>query len=594
MTGEAGVIARPKIEFKGTQLSAELLDDLIDLRVETAVSRPAQATLRFYDYEFKILDDKTKVAIGAQVKISLVGPSGTSLVAVFDGELTSIGVESGPDDVMIAVLIAHDKSHRLGRNSRQRVFAQQTYSDMIKKIVSENGMQATVPALGEKFEHITQFVDDATFITDICRRCGMIWTVTDGKFVVKAAEVGSPDATLTRGESLLRLRAQFDAAELADEVTVRGWDPKSKKEIVSKNATQPTSLGTAPVVGEVRKAATSTFKAEKLTGSNVTGSLSEAQSLAKSLHARSVSDELRVRGETFGNPTIAAGRTIALAKVGSRLSGNYLVTSAEHIYSNRDFVTRFSCGGVQPATLADLVGGGAGGVPPIGAVIGVVSNVGKDEFSGLVKVKLPTIGDNLESTWARVVTPGGGKSRGLQLMPSVDDEVLVVFEQGDLRRPFVLGGLWNPMDALPLSTFLNNSQVTDWTLKDRVGHSLTFRGGQGDDKRNVEVLLADGQTKVYIGQDKVEVFAASGKPLQLKSGEGTITITKDGNIEIKGTKISITGTQEVAVKATNVKVNSDASTTVQANASLELKGSASAKLEGGGMAEIKAAMVKVN
>ena len=179
-------------------------------------------------------------------------------------------------------------------------------------------------------------------------------------------------------------------------------------------------------------------------------------------------------------------------------------------------------------------------------------------------------------------------------MPSVNDEVLVVFENGDMRRPFVLGGLWNPKDKVPFNNYLTGSNVTEWTLKDRVGHAMSFRSGDGDNKRNVELLLADGKTKLFLGQDKVELWADQGKPLQLKSGQGSITITANGDIEIKGNKITITGTQEIAAKATSVKLNADATMSLQAQATLELKSSASAKLDGGGMTEIKGGIVKVN
>jgi uncharacterized protein involved in type VI secretion and phage assembly len=304
-------------------------------------------------------------------------------------------------------------------------------------------------------------------------------------------------------------------------------------------------------------------------------------------------DELRVRGEADGEPTILAGCTIEIGRVGRKLGGKYFVTTAEHVYSGRDYVTRFTCGGPRPTTLADLVGGTPTGSQRHGVMIGLITNIGKDEFNGMVKVKLPTLGENIESTWARLVTPGGGKERGLQLMPSIDDEVLVVFENGDLRRPFVLGGTWNPKDKLPLGAFAANGAIEQWSLKDRIGHAITFRGGTAPNKKNIEITLSDTKTKLFLGEDKVELWAAQGNTLELKAGEGSITITADGSIEIKGTKVTITGKTDVAAKAHNVKLTADVGVEMN-GAKIDLKASAMATLDGGPMTTVKGGMVKIN
>lgn len=591
-TRPSGVIERPKINLKGSPLSVELLNQLVDLRVETAVSRPAQAVLRFFDEDYAIFDD-SKMAIGAEIDVSLIDIKDGKAVKLFTGEVTSLGVEAGPDDAPITVVTAQDLAHRLGRNSRHRVFAKQTYSDMIKKILGENGLQATVPSLPTTFEHFTQTVDDAAFIDEICRRTGLIWTVDGKKMVLRTAELGTPVVTLARGLTLRRFRAQFDVAEVADSVDVRAWDPKSKKEIVGKSAKAPAALSDNSLVVSGRKDSTS-FKAVKQSVGYVAASVDEAEAMAKSLHGRSMGDELRVRGEADGEPSIIAGCTIEIDRVGSKLKGKYFVTTAEHVYSGRDYVTRFTCGGPRPTTLADLIGGGQPSAPRFGAMIGLISNIGSGEFAGMVKVKLPALGENLESTWARLVTPGGGKQRGLQLMPSMDDEVLVVFENGDLRRPFVLGGAWNPKDAMPLAGFAEGTTVNQWSLKDPGGHAITFRNGSTPAKKNVEIMLADGKTKLYVGQDKIELWAAQGNTLELKSGEGSITITADGSIEIKGTKVTITGKTDFAAKALNVKIDADATAAINAKATLDLKSSAQATLDGGGMANVKGGLVKIN
>ena len=63
-----------------------------------------------------------------------------------------------------------------------------------------------------------------------------------------------------------------------------------------------------------------------------------------------------------------------------------------------------------------------------------------------MRLRFPWLDDTYVSGWARTVQAGAGKDRGALVLPEVGDEVLVVFEQGDFRRPYVLGGLYNGMD----------------------------------------------------------------------------------------------------------------------------------------------------
>ncbi len=58
------------------------------------------------------------------------------------------------------------------------------------------------------------------------------------------------------------------------------------------------------------------------------------------------------------------------------------------------------------------------------------------------------------SDWARMVQVGAGNNRGASFLPEVNDEVLVAFEQGDWRRPYVLGLLHNGVDKPKLGNEL--------------------------------------------------------------------------------------------------------------------------------------------
>ena len=85
-----------------------------------------------------------------------------------------------------------------------------------------------------------------------------------------------------------------------------------------------------------------------------------------------------------------------------------------------------------------------------GVVVGIVTNNQDPDGMGRIKVKLPRISGEDESNWARVVSFMAGKEMGAFFLPEVEDEVLVAFEHGDINQPYVIGSLWNGVDAPPL------------------------------------------------------------------------------------------------------------------------------------------------
>lgn len=117
-----------------------------------------------------------------------------------------------------------------------------------------------------------------------------------------------------------------------------------------------------------------------------------------------------------------------------------------------------------------------------GAVVGVVTSVDDPDELGRVKVTYPWLQDDIESPWARLASFMAGNERGAVFRPAVDDEVLVIFEHGDMRRPYVIGALWNGQDAIPQErgTDADNDICL---IKSRSGHTIIF-----DDTAGSEVV----------------------------------------------------------------------------------------------------------
>src|SRR3989440_7305678 len=87
-----------------------------------------------------------------------------------------------------------------------------------------------------------------------------------------------------------------------------------------------------------------------------------------------------------------------------------------------------------------------------GAFPALVTDIKDPDGQGRVKVTLPWSADTASAryeAWARLATLMGGSNRGSWFIPDTNDEVLIAFEGGDARRPYVMGGLWNGSDSPP-------------------------------------------------------------------------------------------------------------------------------------------------
>lgn len=168
----------------------------------------------------------------------------------------------------------------------------------------------------------------------------------------------------------------------------------------------------------------------------------------------------------------------------------------------------------------------------------LVSEITDPEGQGRIKVKLPWSPDsdgNAYEAWARLATMMAGDNRGSWFVPDVDDEVLVVFEAGDTRRPYVIGSLWNGQDAPPETMDLggNNYQRT---LVSRNGIRINM-----DDTDGVETLILEtpGGQKLVLkdGPGSAEVKDSNGNSVNMDSGG--ITVNALGKVTINATTIEI-------------------------------------------------------
>jgi uncharacterized protein involved in type VI secretion and phage assembly len=183
--------------------------------------------------------------------------------------------------------------------------------------------------------------------------------------------------------------------------------------------------------------------------------------------------------------------------------------------------------------LSDGWGGRWYGVAPA-----TVTDIQDPDAQGRVKVRLDWCPDGKGGqgyeAWARMATLFAGDNRGSWFLPDVGDEVLVAFEHGDARRPYVLGGLWNGRDKPPQTMSRGNA-------------AKVIRSRNG-----VKVTLDDSD-----GQEMLKLETPGGQKLTMKDGPGNIKIEdSNGNsIKLEPSGITVTAGAKVTVNAGQVAVS---------------------------------------
>jgi uncharacterized protein involved in type VI secretion and phage assembly len=224
-------------------------------------------------------------------------------------------------------------------------------------------------------------------------------------------------------------------------------------------------------------------------------------------------------------------------------------------------------------------------------VIGIVTNNRDPEGLQRIKVRFPTLSDTDESWWARVAAIGAGSTRGLSVLFEVQDEVLVAFEHGDVRRPIILGGLWSKRNKpFEGGRETDSEGVASRVWRSRTGHTVSMHDSGTTAQSFVAIGLADGKTKLRMGEDSVSIDSPT--PITITSQQ-SITLKATGDVAIEGANIRLKAQQAASIEGLTVTGKATAALTLE-GAQSQLKGTANVNVEGGALASVKGAIVKLN
>jgi phage protein D len=630
-------------KFIGLPLLPTVSDLLIRAVVDTHLHLPDMFELYFNDQDGTVVED-AGLSIGASVEIEGAKFGDSSSTTLIKGEVTSI--EAICENMsIITVVRGYEKAHRLQRARRSQTFVNMKDSDVARKIATNAGLEVgQIDSSSTTHTHIGQVAQtDWEFLVQRAREIGYETGVCQGKFFFRKASglpaggigglvssaVSAVASALGLGgglsykDNLISFYPRISAANITPDVEVRVWDGKGARVVVGS---ADAKTGTATISGEDPKALANSFTDGFLPALPSLPSLppipglpmpnfgstpsatafvvvnhplasgpaadGAADEMAKGLADHVSSTFAEAEGTAIGDPSIQAGGQVEIKEVPKPFAGKWTVTNARHVFDpeDRGYMTHFVVSGRSDRSLFALASGGVGGARAghaqiEGLVCGVVTNVSDPDKKGKVKLALPWLSPSFETDWARVANLSAGARTGAMFLPEVGDEVLVGFEFGDPRRPYVLGGLVNSNSKFStMNSAVSSGAVTGRGLASPAGNQLLFTdelppgppGAAPPMKSAVTLGTGDGNIALSIDQVAGTVtLSCKPAPPASRTPAGTLTIdcSGAGQISIKG-------------GAGGVKIESEGE--------LELSGKLGVKLTSNAIVQVQGQMVQLN
>jgi phage protein D len=262
---------------------------------------------------------------GTDIELAIGWGGSGSLESLFVGTSKSVQVDFEPAQGPTVGVTAYGPLHDMMKGELDRSWSMTTVDTVAREVLSEYFSTTKVNGSRSQRNRVIQHSqNDYRFIRRLADEYGFeFYAEQDTVYFTPRSSIGdgSPDLTLSYGNTLDTFSAEITTADQVERVEVRYWDMNAEKEIVG-SASGETGKGK-----EVFRIACD--------------SKQEADNIAKSKLSKLSMTRATGYGETDGIPGLVAGDTIELKNLGERFNSTYYVTKASHRMGGSGYRTTF-------------------------------------------------------------------------------------------------------------------------------------------------------------------------------------------------------------------------------------------------------------
>ncbi len=301
-----------------TATAARLTRAVVDLDAQLF----GRAVLEFHDPDLAITNGKL-FSPGVSVRIKL--GFGSQLAEIFAGEVVALEPQFRRDVPPALNVVCLDSLHRLALSQQTRALNDVDDAQVVQRIAQEHGLTAEAPS-GTSTHLLQGNVTDAALLRRIAQKHGGGLRI-EGKKVVIGPPAAKTPLTLAPGDGVRKVTMRVKTLSQVSSVSVHGWDPAQKREIVS--TVQPS--------GERQEGAKKHGQGTLSLSSHAPVDTATAETLAKNRLAKLSDGFVTAEVETRGDARLVPGFTIELKDFDPATDGQYRIDRVRHTFSRHGY-----------------------------------------------------------------------------------------------------------------------------------------------------------------------------------------------------------------------------------------------------------------
>jgi phage protein D len=350
-----------KVEVEGRELDPEAKGDVLDVKVTMDLDNLTSFDLTINNWDDKHFafkySDTTIFDVGNRVHVRMGYADDLRFMASgLISTLTPKFPESGPPTLGVTGVDAMLKLRdRKPVGSDVKKFVDRTDWQIAQEIAARNHLDVKVTEKGPRQPLVVQKnQDDAQFLMERAKRIDFdcfirIDPATGRDTLYFISPTDARDGSKVRvyvfewGKSLINFNPVLKLGQQVSKVTVRGWDPRTKKPISYTAGPDdlPKSSGGGGGESGPEIAAKRLGDKQDVIVDQPVSTIEEARELAMSRMRERAYDYLTGSGQVIGLPDLRPGDNVELLGLGKRFSGSYYVTKVEHSLGGSGYLTQF-------------------------------------------------------------------------------------------------------------------------------------------------------------------------------------------------------------------------------------------------------------